>query len=145
MLGEGVLQWHKWPGPEHRRDLILLHGGFGSWTHWVANIPQFYQSRTVWAVDMPGLGASADIQEPFTVERFACVILGSLNTLLGAKAEFDLLGFSFGALIGSQLAAGAGSRCKHFIACGAAGFADLHVQVDLLRPPTADTPGPKNY
>ena len=138
VLGEGVLCWQQWSGPQGSRPLLLLHGGFGSWTHWVANIRQLRQTRTVWTLDMPGLGSSADMADPFTVEHFSRVILDSLDTLHGKACEFDLAGFSFGALIGSHVAAAAQNRCHHFIACGAAGFGDLHVQVDLLRPPGAE-------
>jgi pimeloyl-ACP methyl ester carboxylesterase len=118
----------------------MLHGGFGSWTHWVANIGALQKSRTLWVPDIPGLGASAGLDEPSTVEHFAREVLTSLDTLFGADSDFDLAGFSFGALIGAQLAAMAGERCKHLLVCGAAGFGDLHRQVDLLRPPGADTP-----
>jgi 2-hydroxy-6-oxonona-2,4-dienedioate hydrolase len=139
-LEQGNLNWLVWPGPGDRRPLLLLHGGFGSWTHWVKNIRQLRKTRSIWTVDIPGLGMSAAMSEPNTLEHFAREILESLDTLHGADCEFDLAGFSFGALIGSRLAARAQNRCHHFIACGAAGFGPLHVQVDLLRPPGADTP-----
>ena len=139
-LETGSLQWLKWSGPDNSKPLVLLHGGFGSWTHWVKNIPGLRNSRTVWAVDMPGLGDSAMMSEPHTPEHFAQVILESLDGLLGLQREFDMVAFSFGALIGAHLAALAGERCGHFIVCGAAGFGPLHVQVDLLKPPGVDVP-----
>ncbi|MEH6582508.1 MAG: alpha/beta fold hydrolase [Halioglobus sp.] len=139
-LGDGALNWQCWDGPKKSRPLLLLHGGFGSWTHWLANISTLRRSRTLWAVDIPGLGASAPMPEPATLEHFASLLLDSLNTLHGLEIEFDIAGFSFGALVGAHLAALAQTRCHHFIACGAAGFDKLHVQVDLLRPPTVGTP-----
>ncbi|MEH6593061.1 MAG: alpha/beta hydrolase [Halioglobus sp.] len=139
-LVDGNLSWHCWDGPRDSRPLLLLHGGFGSWTHWLANIPTLRRSHSLWAVDIPGLGASAAMPEPATLEHFASLILDSLNRLHGTDTEFDIAGFSFGALIGAHLAVLAQTRCHHFIACGAAGFDKLHVQVDLLRPPTPDTP-----
>ena len=135
-----ALSWQHWAGPSDTRPLVLLHGGFGSWTHWVANIAILQKKRSVWAVDLPGLGASADAIEPYTIEHFASMVHSGLDELISSEAEFDLAGFSFGALIGSHLAAAAGKRCANFIACAAAGFGPLHVQVDLLRPPTAKTP-----
>jgi len=139
-LGDGVLSWLQWAGPNNNRPLLLLHGGFGSWTHWAANIETLSRTRTLWAPDIPGLGASAELEAPLSLEYFASEILSSLDSLFGAGTEFDLAGFSFGALIGAQLSVLAGERCRHLIACGAAGFGELHVQVDLLRPPGADTP-----
>ena len=137
-LGDGVLHWQQWPGPATERPLLLLHGGFGSWTHWMANIRSLRQNRTVWTLDMPGLGASADMTAPHTEEHFAAEILNSLNTLHGARVEFDIAAFSFGALIGAHMAVAAGPRCKHLIVCGAAGFGDLWVQVSLTAPPSPD-------
>lgn len=138
--GGVALSWQHWPGPSDARPLVLLHGGFGSWTHWAANIAALQKQRSVWAVDLPGLGASADAVEPYTIEHFAKLVRCGVDELITSEGEFDLAGFSFGALIGSHLAAAAGSRCANFIICGAAGFGPLHVQVDLLRPPTPETP-----
>ena len=133
-----ALSWQHWPGPVAARPLLLLHGGFGSWTHWIANIPALRKHRSVWTVDLPGLGNSADIPAPHSVEHFSSILLEGLNELIALEADFDLCGFSFGALVGSHLAAAVGDRCRHFIVCGAAGFGELHVQVDLLRPPKAE-------
>lgn len=138
---EGVeLQWQRWSTANDKPPLLLLHGGFGSWTHWVANIASLREHRCVWTVDLPGLGSSGDIPKPHTVEHFAELVLDGFSTIIGPHTEFDLAGFSFGALIGAQLAVMAQQRCKHFIVCGAAGFGELHVQVDLLKPPGAETP-----
>ncbi|MEH6590457.1 MAG: alpha/beta fold hydrolase [Halioglobus sp.] len=139
-LGAGVLQWQCWSGPVGARPLLLLHGGFGSWTHWAANIAALRQNRPIWSLDIPGLGVSAALPGDPDSTDFAAAIMASLNTLHGIDVEFDIAGFSFGALIGADLAVLAQDRCSHFIACGAAGFGDLHVQVDLLRPPGPDVP-----
>ncbi len=40
--------------------MVLLHGGSGSWTHWIRNIPMLLAcGRQVWAQDLPGFGDSA--------------------------------------------------------------------------------------
>ncbi|MDB5843914.1 MAG: hydrolase-like protein, partial [Polaromonas sp.] len=40
--------------------VVLLHGGSGSWTHWIRNIPTLVAcSRQVWAPDLPGFADSA--------------------------------------------------------------------------------------
>ena len=142
----GDLVWQQWPrkapaeSVSEARPLLLLHGGFGSWSHWAANIPALRQYREVWTLDMPGLGDSADCPEPHTPEHIARIVLQGLDTLLGPTTGFELAGFSFGAMVGARLAILAGSRCSRFTAIGAAGCGDLHVQVHLLHPPTPDTP-----
>lgn len=138
--GEGSLHWQCWgQGGEDAMPLVLLHGGFGSWTHWFANLPALAENRPVWTVDLPGLGSSGDMPVPFTTEHFAKLLLAGIDEVLGSEATFDLAGFSFGAMIGGHVAAGAGERCRRFVMIGAAGFGDLHVQVSLLPPPGPDT------
>ncbi len=136
----GDVIWQDWLGDSPAQTpLILLHGGFGAWTHWVANIPGLRIERPLWTLDIPCLGDSADLPEPRTPEHFARVILHGLDCLLGPDAEFELGGFSFGAMVGARLAVLAGSRCRRFTAIGAAGCGDLHVQVHLQPPPGPDT------
>jgi 2-hydroxy-6-oxonona-2,4-dienedioate hydrolase len=146
----GDLVWQQWPrevpaesspaesSPASKAvPLLLLHGGFGSWSHWAANIATLRQQREVWTLDMPGLGASADCPEPHTPEHISRIVLRGLDTLLGPANKFELAGFSFGAMVGARLAILAGSRCCRFTAIGAAGCGDLHVQVHLQHPPRA--------
>ena len=53
--------WRTWgDGPA----LVLLHGGSGSWTHWVRNIAHFERDYRVIAGDLPGLGDSPDPRAP---------------------------------------------------------------------------------
>src|SRR5690606_34848395 len=55
--GSGALIWHIWgEGP----PLVLLHGGSGSWTHWIRNIPALVDAGfSVFVPDLPGFGDSA--------------------------------------------------------------------------------------
>ena len=132
------LVWQRWSNSGV--PLLLLHGGFGSWNHWLRNIPDLREQRSLLTVDLPGLGDSADMPEPHTTDHFARILLRGLDELIGPATHFEIGAFSFGAMIGAHLAALAGSRCERFTAIGAAGFGDLHVQVPLQRPPTLDTP-----
>ena len=111
----GQLAWQKWAGPEgcHAPPLVLLHGGFGSWNHWFLNLPGLRLKREVWTLDLPGLGSSGEMPEPYTTAHFAQLILSGIDQLLGEGAQFALGGFSFGAMIGGRLAAIAGSPANH--------------------------------
>src|ERR1700757_5180211 len=54
--GDGALVWRAWgSGP----PVLLAHGGHGAWSHWIRNIDALAAERTVWALDLPGLGESA--------------------------------------------------------------------------------------
>jgi len=136
------LVWQEWPSVTETDlpPLVLLHGGFGSWTHWAHNVLRLRQRRTVWTLDLPGLGASGDISASSTTEFFAQQVFSGVTALLGENSSFALAGFSFGAMIAAQLAAQAGSRCCHVTLIGAAGCGQLHVQVPLLAPPSTNCP-----
>ena len=134
---QGVLQWQHWSGSAGGTPLVLLHGGFGSWNHWFANIESLRGERDLWTVDLPGLGASGPIGRGTTTGDLAAALHAGLRQVLG-KRDYQLAGFSFGAMVGAQLAAD--SNCHRFTAIGAAGCGDMHVQVSLQPPPSVDTP-----
>jgi len=128
-----------WPGPADHPPLVLLHGGFGSWTHWIANLRGLMAFRDVWSFDIPGLGDSGDLSAPFTTEHFAAVLASAISVALD-DARYELGGFSFGAMIGAHIARRAGPRCQRLVLIGAAGCGELHHQVALLAPPDSTTP-----
>ena len=136
-LEEGTIVWQHWNSPGAVQPLILLHGGFGSWNHWFANIPGLRARRDLWTVDLPGLGDSGPVRRDATPAEFADLLQRGIDSLLG-HSEYELAGFSFGAMVGARLAAD--RRCCRFTAIGAAGCGRLHVQVPLAPPPPAETP-----
>src|SRR5258707_453165 len=87
--GRGSMVWRRWgAGP----IVVLLHGGYGAWTHWIRNIEPLAASRTVIAPDMPGLGDSAMPEEPYSAESLAAVMVAGLTQLLPADATIQLVG-----------------------------------------------------
>jgi pimeloyl-ACP methyl ester carboxylesterase len=110
----GTVRWRRFgDGPA----LVLLHGGHGSWLHWVRNIEPLAERRTVWVPDLPGYGdsappASADgadgTGEGASADGLAgllSALRGSLDRAVGAGTPIDLAGFSFGGLVAARLAA----------------------------------------
>jgi 2-hydroxy-6-oxonona-2,4-dienedioate hydrolase len=136
--GEGQMVWQVWGKPTQRPPLVLLHGGFGSWTHWIANVQRLAETRLVATCDMPGLGDSASAPGELTPDNLAKPIAAGLDNVIGANTPFDLTGFSFGGLIGSRVAQMVGERMLNYIAVGASGFEGLHVRVLGIRVPDAD-------
>ena len=93
--------WHQMGnGP----PLVLLHGGHGSWLHWVRNIEVLATRYTVWVPDMPGYGDSDAPPEP-TMDSLVATTTGTLNQLVGDLTPVNLVGFSFGGLVAAHLAA----------------------------------------
>ncbi len=120
--GEGAMVWRCWgSGP----PLVLLHGGYGSWTHWIRNVLPLSRQFTVIAPDLPGLGESATPPEPWTAEGLAAIIVEGLNIVLARSVKREALhlaGFSFGGVIGGNVAAQLGDRLRGFTVVGSNGL-----------------------
>ena len=123
--------WRSWgTGP----DLVLLHGGAGSWRHWAHNIDDLSHDHRLLVPDLPGLGESAMVPEPQTAETVAAVLARGIDTILGPDATYDLVGFSFGGTAASCLAALHGARVRSLtlVCCGGVGGPSPY-QVELLK------------
>src|SRR5262245_31688335 len=59
--GTGEMVWRRWGNGS---PVMLLHGGAGSWSHWLRNIEPLCQRHTLCAPDMPGFGDSALPAQP---------------------------------------------------------------------------------
>jgi 2-hydroxy-6-oxonona-2,4-dienedioate hydrolase len=117
--GDGTLVWRVWGGGP---PLVLLHGGYGSWSHWVRNIPVLKERFTVIAADLPGLGDSATPPEPWTAEGLAAIVVAGLDIVLPKGEQPHMAGFSFGGVIGGVVAAQLGDRLKAFTVVGSNGL-----------------------
>lgn len=82
--------------------LVLFHGGTGSYTHWVRNIPVLAQIRSVVAFDLPGFGDSASVRDDISIEEYVATVVHETKSVVGATA--DIVGFSFGGLIAAGVA-----------------------------------------
>ncbi|MBO6520011.1 MAG: alpha/beta hydrolase [Rhodospirillales bacterium] len=136
--GDGDMIWQVWGEETEKAPLLLLHGGFGSWTHWIANVEALSKTRRVVTCDMPGLGDSASAPGDLTPDNLAAPIVDGLDAVFGKGVAIDLAGFSFGGLIGSRVARAIGSRMGTYVAVGASGFEDLHVRVLGIEVPGKD-------
>ncbi|HYF21366.1 MAG TPA: alpha/beta fold hydrolase [Ramlibacter sp.] len=116
--GAHRMVWRSWGrGP----DVLLLHGGAGSWMHWVRNIDALAADHTVWVPDMPGFGDSDLPREAFDADAAAPVVLAGARQVMEGR-PFDLVGFSFGSLVGACLAALPAPEVRRFITVGLAGL-----------------------
>lgn len=120
--GAGSMVWHRWPatGAGAARTVVLLHGGSGSWTHWIKTIPALRRRYHVLAADLPGLGDSAMPPEPLTPATSAAIIAEAIRELLSGEPSPHMVGFSFGAHVGTIAATLLGDRLASFTICGSA-------------------------
>ncbi|MEJ8838229.1 alpha/beta fold hydrolase [Ramlibacter sp. AN1133] len=117
--GDGDMVWHAWGDGD---PLVLLHGGSGSWTHWIRNIePLAAAGRRVLVPDLPGFGDSARPPGNGDADGVVPVLAEGLPYLLGMQAV-DVAGFSFGGLCGGLLAAAHPEIVRRLVLVGAPGF-----------------------
>jgi 2-hydroxy-6-oxonona-2,4-dienedioate hydrolase len=128
--GAGTMVWRSWGAGE---PLVLLHGGYGSWTHWLRNIAALAAQWTVIAPDLPGLGDSAMPPEPISPEGLADIVAGGLQTALDGRGPARLVGFSFGGLLGGHIAARHGALAKSLTLVGSGGLGPPRARVANLK------------
>lgn len=119
------LRWRHW-GADGSPPLVLLHGGHGSWMHWIRNVEALAARYSVWVPDMPGFGDSDALPgHPHDTHRQTRLINAldqGLGQLIGDHTAFALAGFSFGGLVAAQWAAGpAAGRVRRLVLLGTAG------------------------
>jgi len=101
--GDGHLLWRSWGAPE-QPVVVLLHGGFGAWNHWVRNIPALEADFRVIAPDLPGCGDSNDPPDRPDALSLASILSAGLDLVVHEDTRFDLVGFSFGGLLAGPIA-----------------------------------------
>ncbi len=100
---DGQVSWREFGLPRaNTLPLILLHGGHGSWEHWIKNIEFLAEHFQIFVPDMPGFGDSSffggDLQS-----GMLSPLLASLNDLVGSDTAIQIAGFSFGGFVAAHL------------------------------------------
>lgn len=128
--GDGTMVWRSWGEGE---PLVLFHGGSGSWRHWIRNIEPLSRHRMVVCPDLPGLGESAMPPVTDGPAPIAALVRQGLTAVLGEGRRFDLVGFSFGALLAGHLAAQAGAELRSVTLVGAGALGLPRPRTELLK------------
>jgi 2-hydroxy-6-oxonona-2,4-dienedioate hydrolase len=119
--GTGTMPWYSW-GDGH--PLLLLHGGSGSWTHWIRNLGHFSRYRRVVAPDLPGLGDAAMLPAPYSVDDVARTLAQGIDAAIGGE-RFDLVGFSWGCTVAGTLSAKLDEQVRSLLLIGPAALGDV--------------------
>jgi 2-hydroxy-6-oxonona-2,4-dienedioate hydrolase len=129
-LGAGEIVWRVWG---RGAPLVLLHGGTGSWMHWVRNIEPLSQDRMVIVPDLPGSGDSGSPEQPISAENIALTLCRGLDTIIGAQTRFAVAGFSMGGLIAGYMAQHANGRADTVVLVGATGTGATRAKMEPLK------------
>ena len=106
----------------HGPDVVLFHGGMGSWKHWSRNVGPLAERFTVHALDHPSYGASASVPRETTGAQYLDLVHALFRELFPGEAPLRFAGFSFGAAIAANLARRLGPRVTHLGLVSPAGF-----------------------
>ena len=135
--GEGDIVWHAWGDGV---PLVLLHGGSGSWTHWIRNVDALAEGgRRVLVPDLPGFGDSARPAGGQDADAVAPEVAAGIRILLG-DAPVDVAGFSFGGLVAALMTAAQPERVKRLVLLGAPGLGLRDKRLPLTSWRTLDDP-----
>lgn len=121
--------WRRWGTGPH---LVLIHGGAGSWMHWIRNVEALARTHTVWAPDLPGFGESDLPGDNLDADTLFPHVLSGLHELMKDE-EFDLVGFSFGGLVAALIAAERPANLRRLILVSVAAMG-LFAENPVLRP-----------
>jgi 2-hydroxy-6-oxonona-2,4-dienedioate hydrolase len=119
----GGVAWREF-GPDTcgGEPLVLVHGGAGSWLHWVLNVDPLAGRFRVLAVDAPGYGDSAAVPEGVTNEGYLELFQAAVEEMAGDAPRIHLGGFSFGGFVAAELAVRLGPRTAALSMTGGAGY-----------------------
>jgi pimeloyl-ACP methyl ester carboxylesterase len=103
-------------------DVVLFHGGLGSWQHWIRNIEPLAARFTVHALDHPSYGDSASVPRETTGPAYLDLVHEAFVEMFPGDAPLRLAGFSFGGAIAANLAARLSRRVTHLCLISPGGF-----------------------
>ena len=113
--------WHCW-GDARRPTVVLLHGGSGSWTHWVRNIaPLRAAGWRVLVPDLPGFGDS-DLPAGCTDTDDMPPHLHAGLAQLQPAGPVSVVGFSFGGMTAALWLAAHAHAAQQLVLVGAPGM-----------------------
>ncbi len=116
--GAGEVVWRIWG---KGTPLVLLHGGTGSWMHWVRNIEELARDFMLLVPDIPGSGESASPPAPISADGIGATLAAGVASILGPQTGFAVAGFSMGGLIAGYLVRHTGARAQCLVLVGATG------------------------
>jgi len=110
--------------------MLLIHGFGGDKNNWLFNHDELAANRRVYAIDLPGHGASDKHLSDPTLEGFADLVLGFLDALGVENAH--LVGHSFGGAIAMTTAGRKRERIHSLTLISSCGLGP-EIDVDYLR------------
>src|SRR4051812_3985411 len=119
VYGQFRTVWHCWGAG---RAVVLLHGGSGSWTHWIRNVEAL--AAAGWRVlvpDLPGFGDSQAAPDAIDAPDLVEPVAHGIREIAGG-AGCPVVGFSFGGLTAVLTAAAVPGVMSRLVLVGTPGL-----------------------
>ena len=111
----------------------MLHGDYGSWTHFIRNIEPLAERYQLLVPDMPGYGDSGlPVLQDLVVDS-AQIMADGVDALIGDDADYNIIGFSYGGIHAGHMAAIHRGRVRRVVLIGAGGMG-VDAPVEYKRP-----------
>jgi pimeloyl-ACP methyl ester carboxylesterase len=117
--------------------LVLIHGLATDRRIWSVVVPELAREHTVVALDLPGFGRSAPVDDGFDLEPVVEHIVRGLAAR-GVRGPFDLVGHSLGGGVAITLASIDPERVRRMVLVAPAGLRPLPPRVATLLAAGAD-------
>ena len=133
----GEMVWRIWGSG---RPVVLFHGGYGAWSHWIRNVMTLARHFQVIAADMPSHGDSETL--PGRPDRMAMsqAIAQGLDQIIGPEQPHDIVGFSMGANLAAAIASFHGGGLQRLVVVGPGGLGVPSKKIEGLRRWRPDMP-----
>lgn len=112
-------------------DMLLFHGGMGSWRHWIRNLEPLSEHFVVHALDLPGYGDSDGVPKRIPADDYFDLVHGALIERFPGDSSMRIAAFSFGAVVSSSIVPRLGARVKGLSLIGPSGFGPAKVERKL--------------
>lgn len=104
------------------QPLVLMHGGAGSWEHWVRNVDALATAFHVIAIDQPSYGDSTRVEWEISNGDYLALVVDAVTEACADAPRIHLAGFSFGGMIAAATAVTLGPRAASLSMTGGAGY-----------------------
>jgi len=103
-------------------DVVLFHGGMGSWQHWIRNIDALATRFSVHALDHLSYGDSPSVPRETTGPEYLDLMYRAITDMFPGDGALRFAGFSFGGAIAANLARRLSRRVTHLALISPGGF-----------------------
>lgn len=107
-------------------DVVFVHGLSGSWQNWLENLPFFAQHHRVFALDLPGFGASPMPPWEISIKRYGRLLVDFCDALEATNCV--VVGNSMGGFVSAEAAIKAPGRFERIALVSAAGVSHARMR-----------------